>query len=271
MRGYLRLFDFRIMPQQRVIVDQMGSEVKIGYSPMRIISLVPSQTELLFELGLEKEVVGITRFCELPEVWHKTKTKVGGTKNLAIEVVHTLKPDLIIGNKEENDKEDIELLKKNYPVWMSDVVTVEDALKMIVSIGDICNCKERSEAIADSIKAGFKEIDKKEGRVLYLIWRKPWMGVASRTFIDSRLSMIGLSNVLSENERYPELTAKQLKSLNTDYVFLSSEPYPFKERHLKELNAIIPKAKILFVDGRYFSWYGSRLREAPKYFNSLKY
>lgn len=259
------------MRQYRTVVDQMGSEVKVHNLPRRIISLVPSQTELLFELGLEKEVVGITRFCEVPEVWHKTKTKVGGTKKINLEVINNLKPDLIIGNKEENDKDYIELLKKNYPVWMSDVITWEDALKMIVSIGDICNRWESSEVIVNRIKTRFREINRKEGSVLYMIWRKPWMGVASKTFINSMLSIIGLSNVLSESERYPELTVEQLKNMNPDYVFLSSEPYPFKDKHVKELNEIIPNAKILFLDGRYFSWYGSRLMEAPAYFNSLKY
>src|ERR1700741_3198050 len=107
-------------------IDQTGRKISIPQIPQRIISLVPSQTELLFDLGLDKEVVGITKFCVHPPEWFQTKTRVGGTKQLKIDLIKQLQPDLIIANKEENVKEQIEELEKHFPVWISDVNNLED-------------------------------------------------------------------------------------------------------------------------------------------------
>jgi ABC-type Fe3+-hydroxamate transport system substrate-binding protein len=249
--------------------DQMGFELDIEAKPQRIISLVPSQTELLFDLGLEDRIVGVTKFCVHPDK-AKTKTIVGGTKNFQFDVIKELRPDLIIGNKEENYKEGISTLRASYPVWMSDIVSVEDALNMIHLVGEITFMRDGSNAIINSIKAEFKSIHSfPPVRSLYLIWKKPWMAAGTGTFIHSLMDTIGLINCI-EHQRYPELTNADIMRLLPELILLSSEPYPFKEIHVRELQSLVPSAKIILTDGEIFSWYGSRLIKAPAYFNSLR-
>jgi ABC-type Fe3+-hydroxamate transport system substrate-binding protein len=250
-------------------LDQLNSTILLDSKPKRIVSLVPSQTEFLFDIGLEDQVVGITKFCIHPSHWLKTKTIVGGTKNVDIEKVRSLKPDLIIGNKEENTKEDIEALREMSPVWMSDIFNLEDALKMMGSIGEIVGKHEETKEIVDNIKGQFDSFkpDNFKLSVLYLIWRKPYIGVAKDTFIDDMLKRCGFKNILADQTRYPILG--NLSELHPDVLFLSSEPYPFKEKHIQELHEIFPNAKIKLVDGEMFSWYGSRLSESVDYFKWL--
>ena len=117
--------------------DQTGHSINLTAIPKRIISVVPSQTELLFDIGLDEEVIGITKFCVHPEQWFRTKKRVGGTKQLNIDIINSLKPDLIIANKEENTREEISLLQSKYHVWTSDIGHLNDALCMIYDIGSI--------------------------------------------------------------------------------------------------------------------------------------
>jgi ABC-type Fe3+-hydroxamate transport system substrate-binding protein len=255
--------------QQRSFLDQMGNLVTIHFPPRRIISLVPSQTELLADLDLDDEIVGITKFCIHPQAWGSPKNIVGGTKNFHLDEIAALDPDLIIANKEENYQEGIASLKKNYPVWLSDIVSLEDALAMITSLGEMTNRKVQSGSIVSAIQETFSTIKKYPAfSVLYLIWRGPWMAAGKGTFINTMLGKAGLRNVLDQ-DRYPELSAEDIKMLRPDYIFLSSEPYPFREKHMEELQQISPDSRILLVDGEMFSWYGSRLIKAPAYFNAL--
>jgi ABC-type Fe3+-hydroxamate transport system substrate-binding protein len=247
--------------------DQLGNELIINTAAKRIISIVPSQTELLFDLGLDDEVIGITKFCIHPETWRKTKTIVGGTKRIRHEVIDELQPDLVIANKEENTKEDIEILQQKYPVWISDIITLQDAIMMITGVADIVGKSQRGKEIVLQIESAFAELPTlPPARVLYLIWRGPWMAAASDTFIDTMLQKLGLENALKEFSRYPEMTDEQIQVLNPNYILLSSEPYPFKEMHIAELQQICPAAKVILVDGEMFSWYGSRLILASDYF-----
>ncbi len=254
----------------RTFIDQLGHSITIRFPPQRIISLVPSQTELLADLGLHDEVIGITKFCVHPENWLQTKTTIGGTKNFHFDEIDKLRPDVIFGNKEENFEEGISRLKAKYPVWMSDIVSIEDSVSMILSLGEITDRIVDSKRIVLDIQGGFKSTITFSGEfVLYLIWRKPWMGAAVNTFIHSLLNHLGLRNALEDEKRYPELTVERIQSLKPNYIFLSSEPYPFREKHIEELQAISPASKIILVDGEMFSWYGSRLIKAVPYFNSL--
>jgi ABC-type Fe3+-hydroxamate transport system substrate-binding protein len=251
------------------IVDQLGIELNLPIKPLRIVSLVPSQTELLFDLGLDDRIVGVTKFCIHPEST-KEKTIVGGTKNFRFDVIDQLQPDLIIGNKEENYEEGILSLRKKYPVWMSDIVALDDALSMIRSIGEITCTQTKSEAINHSIINEFETLPLFASRsCLYLIWKKPWMAAGKNTFIDSMLSAINLVNVVNA-QRYPELSDQDIVALSPDVILLSSEPYPFKENHIQELKALVPTSQIALVDGELFSWYGSRLIKSPAYFSSLR-
>lgn len=253
-----------------LFIDQMGREVKINLPLQRIISLVPSQTELLYHLGLGERVVGITKFCVHPGQWKKEKTIIGGTKNFRFEEIDKLKPDLIIGNKEENYKEGIDKLASKYPVWMSDIYDLSDACSMIDSIGEITENSGKAQEIIYDIKKGFSETHKFENqRVAYLIWKNPYMAVGGNTFINNMLSEIGLKNVFENKNRYFELKIDDLIGLNIDYIFLSSEPYPFTLEDSKEFCNLLPQSTVEVVDGEMFSWYGSRLRESPKYFREL--
>ncbi|MBY0432965.1 MAG: helical backbone metal receptor [Cyclobacteriaceae bacterium] len=238
--------------------------------PRRIVSLVPSQTELLYDLGLDESVVGITKFCIHPEHWRQSKSIVGGTKNIDLEAVHRLSPDLIIGNKEENERQQIEALRSHYPVWMSDISTLAQAMEMINQISHLTNTVEAGARITQEINEAFQQLRPLPAlRTLYLMWRKPYMAAANPTFIHSMLEATGLINVLRDEQRYPTLTEDRMRELDPQVVLLSTEPFPFGERHRSEIQAILPKAKIMIVDGEMFSWYGSRLALAPDYFNSL--
>lgn len=250
--------------------DQLNRTISIYYPPRRIVSLVPSQTELLFDLGLEEQIVGITKFCIHPFGKVKTKTKVGGTKNFRVDIIQDLKPDLIIGNKEENYEEGIRLLEKDFPVWMSDIVTLPDAFQMISSVGELTGTEMSASGLVNKIKDSFATIRKAAPKkVLYLIWKNPWMAAGGDTFIHSMLIEIGFTNALNQS-RYPVLTDEQLKQLDPEAIFLSSEPYPFKPTHIAELKELLPNSNIQLVDGEMFSWYGSRLLKAAHYFNTLK-
>lgn len=254
----------------RSFTDQCGNNITLPNPPRRIVSLVPSQTELLCDLGLDIEIVGITRFCIHPAHWRFQKTIVGGTKKFRFEVIDRLQPDLIIGNKEENDKESIEVLAERYPIWVSDIVTLSDAYAMIRSVGDMTNRADKATQIIHSIEEAFRSLKKRPAKkVLYLIWKNPWMGVGAKTFIHSMLETMGFQNVLLHKPRYPELSNEEMIALAPEVILLSSEPYPFKEKHQEELQALFPMSKIMLVDGEMFSWYGSRLIQAPAYFNRL--
>lgn len=250
----------------------LGRNIQLSKAPLRIVSLVPSQTELLFDLALDHEVVGITKFCIHPAQWLLSKKIVGGTKNIHLDVIRELKPDLIIANKEENVEKDILELQKDFPVWISDVNTLPDAITMIHEIGILCDRTEQAENMIKDIKDHFNALITSSHflgkRVIYYIWKKPWLTAGHDTFIHSMLTACGLQNA-SLDSRYPEISPDALKKLEIDYVFLSSEPYPFKEDDKEYLTHYIDKNKIIFVDGTYFSWYGSRLKNAPSYFKSL--
>ncbi len=240
--------------------------VEVPHLPKRIVSLVPSQTELLYDLGLEECVVGVTNFCTRPKEWRKSKTLVGGTKKLNMEVVAALKPDLILGNKEENDKHQIEALAKVFPVWMSDIYTLEDALDMLNKVGPLTNTQKEATTISNSIKSSFKALQKTLNlSVLYLIWQNPFMAAGKQTFIHSMLKEAGFSNAITNTDRYPELSSQEINQINPDLIFLSSEPFPFREKNRKQLQELFPKSKVLLADGEAFSWYGSRLLHTPSY------
>ncbi len=257
-----------------IFTDQTNTTVEIPSVPLRIVSLVPSQTELLHYLKLEKEVVGITKFCVHPREWFKTKTRVGGTKQYHFDRIDALKPNLIIANKEENDKEQILELAKKYPVWVSDVKNLDDACQMIQSIGAITNTSNQANELAEKIQREFSELKLKVTnhpplRVLYLIWQKPYMTVGGDTFINDMIEHAGWTNCYADQTRYPMVTEEEIKKLRPDLILLSSEPFPFKEKHIKQINILCPSAVIRLVDGEFFSWYGSRLLHASEYLCNL--
>ncbi|MCX6273659.1 MAG: helical backbone metal receptor [Bacteroidetes bacterium] len=255
-------------------VDQTGRVVNVDDSPHRIISLVPSQSELLYDLGLTTEVIGITKFCIHPQEWFRTKQHVGGTKKLNLELIRSLNPDLIIANKEENEQLQIEELAKEFPVWISDISTYSDAKRMVLALGTITNRYFEAIRVLDKIDQAFDALPVNEEQrkilsVAYLIWDKPMMAAGGNTFINGMLESCGLTNVFSHLPRYPEISSEQLMSAKPDLLFLSSEPFPFSEKHLKDFSNRYPGIKALCVDGELFSWYGSRLQYLPAYICKL--
>jgi ABC-type Fe3+-hydroxamate transport system substrate-binding protein len=248
------------------------TQPSLNYKPKRIVSLVPSQTELLYDLGLDAETVGITKFCVHPDEWFRNKARVGGTKSVHIDCVKALEPDLIIANKEENVKEQVEALSEIAPTWVSDIHNLDGAIQMIKDVGELTQTSSKAIEIANKIQYEFDHLYYiKNGyrKVLYLIWHKPWMSVGHDTFINNMLERMGCQNVLKNINRYPELTDEMIQESDASLVFLSSEPFPFKEKHIALIQHLLPNATVKLVDGEMFSWYGSRLTKAPAYFKSL--
>ena len=251
--------------------DQTGQVIRLTAIPQRIISLVPSQTELLADLRLADEVVGITKFCIHPKDWFQTKTRVGGTKKINLSLIHSLHPDLIIANKEENVKEQINELQQQYPVWISDINNLDDAYEMIEQIGAMTGKSEQATCISKQISAEFSQLQTAnfKPKTAYLIWQKPYMTVGGDTFIHSMLELAGFDNIWKEKTRYPEITIDELRNAHCELLLLSSEPFPFQQKHIDELQPLLPDTKIILADGELFSWYGSRLLKTPAYFKEL--
>ncbi len=241
------------------VTDQMDREVTVSFPPKRIVSLVPSQTEFL--LDINAPVIGRTKFCIHPGDQVKDIKIIGGTKKFRFDKIKALNPDLIIGNKEENYREGIYELAKDFPIWMSDITTLTGSFNMMQQLGKICGLENNAARIISSCKTSLKKVRKSySGRVIYLIWKNPWMAAGKNTFIDHLLTFLGYENLILD-ERYPTLTTEEIAKLNPDHILLSSEPFPFKEKDLDEATNQWSNAKSQLVDGELYSWYGSRLRK----------
>jgi ABC-type Fe3+-hydroxamate transport system substrate-binding protein len=259
----------------KILIDQLGTSHSFETSPKRIISLVPSQTELLFDLGQEAKIVGITKFCVHPYHFKSTKKVIGGTKKVHFEKIRLLQPDLIIANKEENTKEIVEELSKICPVWVTNIITFEDNLQMISDFGQLLNCRTEAQKWMDKINFAYQDFqafikDKPLRKVAYFIWAKPYMVAGSDNFINELLKLNNFRNIYDNKGRYPEIELNKMQSEgNPDLILLSSEPFPFKEEHALEIGQFTDQAQTVFVDGEMFSWYGSRILKAFDYFKLL--
>lgn len=256
-----------------IVVDQIGRRLNMVYRPKTIVSLVPSVTELLFDLGLENRITAITDYCIHPAKGVMHKIKIGGPKNIDISKILSLNPDLIIASKEENVKEQVEILIKNCNVYVSDVRSLKNAHNLIADIGALTGSTQKSEILNKQIEAGFKDLKesiKIKSRVVYLIWDHPLMTISSDTFINDMLRMGGFENVFAHKpSRYPIISKQEIHDQNPDYIFLSTEPYLFTNKHINSFSAAFPDCKMLLVDGEMFSWYGSHLLKVPDYFKHL--
>jgi ABC-type Fe3+-hydroxamate transport system substrate-binding protein len=255
--------------------DQIGTIHTFEITPKRIVSLVPSQTELLFDLGQEAKIVGITKFCVHPFHFKSTKKIIGGTKKVHFEKIRLLQPDVIIANKEENTKEIVEELSKICPVWVTNIVTFEDNLKMISDFGKLLDCRTESQKWTDKIEFAYRDFqqfikDKPVKKVAYFIWANPYMVAGNDTFINEMLKLNNFQNIYQDKGRYPDIELKKIRlEGDPDCVFLSSEPFPFTDEHAFEIGRFTHHAKTVFVDGEMFSWYGTRLVKAFEYFKMV--
>lgn len=260
----------------KTFTDQLGTQHTFETTPKRIVSLVPSQTELLYDLGLEESIVGITKFCVHPFHFKSTKKIIGGTKKVHFEKIRLLQPNIIIANKEENTKEIVEELSKICPVWVTDIITFEDNLKMIEDFGVLFNKRTEAQKWMDKINFAHQDFlyfikDKSVLKVAYFIWANPYMVAGNKTFINEMLKLNNFQNIYENNTaRYPEIVIQKMKIQgNPNLVLLSSEPFPFTDEHAFEIGGYTHNATTVFVDGEMFSWYGSRLVKAFDYFKKL--
>ncbi|WP_079240914.1 ABC transporter substrate-binding protein [Chryseobacterium indologenes] len=236
---------------------------------MKIVSLVPSITEALFDLGLtENEVVGRTKFCIHPQDKIKNVAVIGGTKNINIEKIKALQPDLILANKEENVKDQVEALMNDFKVTVTNIDTIEDNYYLLKNLGKLFGKEDRAQLfnlkIYDVLNQAKLEAPVKAA---YLIWKNPYMTIGSDTFIHRILSEIGFENIFKNKTRYPQIITEDLA--DADVIMLSSEPFPFKEKHIEELQVFYPDKKIMIVDGEAFSWYGTHIAKCENYFKEL--
>lgn len=259
----------------KTLIDQLGTSHSFETSPKRIISLVPSQTELLYDLGLEDRIVGITKFCVHPYHFKGTKKIVGGTKKVNIEKIRSLQPDIIICNKEENTQEIVVELREICPVWVTNIITIEDNFNMITDFGQLFNCRTEARKWNDKLAFALNDFknfvkDKPVKKAAYFIWKNPFMVAGSDNFINELLKLNHFENIYQDKGRYPEIELKKMRlEGDPDLVFLSSEPFPFKEEDAFEIGRFTHHAKTIFVDGEMFSWYGSRLLKAFDYFKKI--
>ncbi len=251
----------------------LGRNLILPHPAKRIVSLFPSQTYLLWSLGLDREVLGITRFCKYPSEWKQSKKRVGGTKDFHFERIAALNPDLILANKEENTKEGVEKLARIFPVYVSEVISEQDNIRWIRDIGILTGKERNAQQIIDRLNAQF-QIHKKNIKPLktaYFIWKDPYMLAGKNTFIDTMLSLNGFENIALENEaRYPALSLDTIAERNPQLILLASEPYPFKEKHRLEIQKFFPRSLILNVSGEPFTWFGSYPLTAFDYFSEIR-
>lgn len=244
----------------KVYQDQLQREVILKQIPQRIISLVPSITELIADLGLKNKLIGRTKFCIHPKETLQEVAKIGGTKQIHFDQIVALDPDLIIANKEENDQTQVEQLAEHFPVWISDVPNFPSALEMILKLGRLLNVAEKAhEIVQQSQQKMIELLPQQSKRAAYLIWRKPYMTVGNDTYIHDMLRRTGYENVYGDQTRYPQFELEDLKQRKPEAILLSSEPFPFREKHISELREVFPNIPIKLVDGEAFSWYGTRL------------
>ena len=250
--------------------DQIYRSINLSEIPKRIISLVPSLTELLCDLGLEESIVGVTKFCVHPSHLRKQVEVIGGTKKVHVDKVAALKPDFVIANKEENTKEDIDAIAEFCPVYVSDIKTPYDTTDLITVLGNIFEKTQLAAELNQQLSAALPSGIFNGQRIAYLIWKNPYMTIGGDTYIQSIIKTIGLENAFGDQDRYPQISLDDLIAVNLDYVFLSSEPFPFKQEHINELASHLPGVKIVLVDGEAFSWYGTRLLKIGDYFWHLQ-
>lgn len=252
------------------VTDQLGIALEFNHSPQRIVSLVPSITEWLWDMGLEDRVVGITKFCVRPDTWYRNKPRIGGTKQVHLDRLVALRPDLVIANKEENDASDVAAIRAaGIPVWTSDVRTWDDALDMMHLLGELLDVSGRAAALNMELKQSDPNPGIPLKRAAYAVWNEPLMLAGTDTFIHDILARLGFENVV-QTMRYPAFTDPELEATHPEVLLLPSEPFPFAEKHLPALQARFPNTQLVLVDGEVFSWYGSRMKHVRAYGERLR-
>lgn len=266
------------MTQQSAMTDAVGARHTPAQDPVRIVSLVPSITELLFALDLGPQVVGRTAYCIHPATELADVPHVGGTKNVQLGRLQALAPSHVIVNIDENRREDVEVIRAFVPnVIVTHPLAPADNLDLYRLLGAIFHRLEQAERLCAAFETELRKTLALGAKlaprhVLYLIWRKPWMTVSRDTYISQTLGLVDWHTLPDErSERYPEVDLKGMAMQEADLVLLSSEPLPFKERHLDELRRITDCSgkRLALVDGTMTGWYGSRAIQGLGYLRQL--
>ena len=250
------------------LTDITGFQLNLEHPPRRIVSLVPSTTYSVCALGKQETIVGITNFCHRPSSLFAQAPKIGGTKTVSIQDVYALSPDIVLANKEENTKEDIEALRaRGITVFVAFPQTLEQALSDLVDLGKILDAEPKANALVDQIQTMRTKYE--PFQYVYLIWKNPAMSISSNTFISSMLKEIGGTTPYTTQDRYP--TIEHIPP-DIDALLLSSEPFPFKEKHKKELSERFrfPENKIHLIDGAHCSWHGANMLHALPYLHAWR-
>ena len=261
------------------LTDALGREHVFDERPQRIVSLVPSITETLFGLGLDAEVAGVTDFCIHPGARVRNKPRVGGTKNPMVGRILSLRPDLVIANKEENRRCDVErLADRGIRVFVTHARTVQDALDELGVLGTIVGCEHAALTIIREIQGAWEtaRMRVQAGRplVVALIWKNPYMAVGGDTFANDLLVQSGAANPFqTATHRYPRLSETDLVTAGPEVILLPTEPYAFGEKERLELLSLdCPAARdrrIHIVEGEFLTWYGPRMARAFRLLSDL--
>lgn len=252
------------------IFDHLNRPLNYSFPPKRIVSLAPAITETLYHLSLDDEIVGRTRFCKYPENKVNNALNIGGTKDIKLERIHSLNPDLIIAEKEENTKEIVETLEKHYPVFVFEVQSITDSFRMVNDLGKLTGRQKEAHTLHDRIEVNFQQLPTiKQKRAAYMIWQRPYMVVGKNTYIQSVLDHLGFINPFVQSEgRYPVVTIDDLQNAQLDYLLLATEPFPFQEKHIEHFEEILPDVKTVIIDGEMF-WYGAKATNIAPYFQKF--
>lgn len=239
----------------------------------RIVSLVPSTTELLCALGLADALVGVTVYCVEPRDVVRTKTRVGGEKNPDLETIRALAPDLVVANIEENRREDVEALRAaGLEVFITYPRSVAESLTMIRELGVLTGAGSAARRLLDELEPLLAAV---RGRLagrratpcFYPIWRDPWMTIGNDTYIHDLLATCGGANVFADRMRYPAISLEEVAARSPEVVLLPDEPFRFRRAHVRDFDAYpdmpaVREGRVQLVDGKRFSWHGPRLAEA---------
>ncbi len=247
--------------------DHLNRTVEINGVPQRVVSLVPSITETLADLGLAKHLVAVTRFCKYPLELTKLLPKAGGPKNIDIDKIVDLQPHLVIAVKEENDKEQVLKLAEQVPVIVFDINSVEDAFNMLDGLGAVFDRADVTAGVINSIKQKLEKYSPAGSykKTMYLIWKNPWMAAGRSAFIGAMMKVAGFDNFISG--RYPQVSRQEFEKANT--LLLATEPYHFTESDRQQLLEEYPDKNVIIVDGEMFTWYGTHMLKAIDYFERL--
>lgn len=257
-------------------IDDLGNILSFQHKRTKIVSLVPSITETLYHLDVEKYVVGITKFCVHPPHFKHTKEIVGGTKKVNIEKIKALEPDIVFCNKEENTPEIVAQLREFTQVYVTEIKTIDDSKRMIENLGRILNRRNQADLLNRKIDLkllNFKEFikDAAPKKVAYFIWYNPWMVAGDQTYINHLLELNNYENIYTKEQGYPEINPKRIRHEgDPEVLFFSSEPFPFKDEHAFEISEYTNRSGAVFVDGEMFSWFGARLLKAFDYFKTVR-